>query len=186
MSLLSRFLNVFRRDHLGREFHDEIRFHLAERTEEFTGRGMSSEQARQEATRRLGSQIRLRESSRDIKVLPRLASIVQDVVFGLRLLRKNPAVTGAALLSLSLAIGACTAAFSLIDALILRPLPVNDPQRLVYLTFTFRNESSNQAGSDVRRFGRADRTDLCAMDFRGRVHHPRPETGSRPPAYRSR
>lgn len=99
---------------------------------------MSAEQARQEATRRMGSQIMLRESSRDIKVIPWLASIVQDFAFGLRLLRKNPAVTAAALLSLSLAIGACTAAFSLIDALILRPLPVNDPQRLVYLTFTLQ------------------------------------------------
>jgi predicted permease len=152
MSRLSRFLNVFRRDHLGREFDDEIRFHLAERTEEFTRRGMSSEQARQEATRRLGSQILLRESSRDIKVLPWLASIVQDLAFGLRLLRKNPAVTAAALLSLSLATGACTAAFSLIDALILRPLPVNDAQRLVYLTFTLQG-----AGAAVFTNFRRDR-----------------------------
>ena len=93
MSLLARFLNVFRRNRLGSEFDDEIRFHLAERTEEFTRRGMSAEQARYEATRRLGSQILLRESSRDVKVLPWLASIVQDFAFGLRLLRKNPTVT---------------------------------------------------------------------------------------------
>ena len=60
-------------------------------------------------------------------------SILLDIAFGLRLCRKNRVVTASAVISLSLAIGACTAAFSLIDALILRPLPVSDPQGLVYV-----------------------------------------------------
>jgi predicted permease len=63
----------------------------------------------------------------------RLDSLVQDVRFGLRGLRKHPAVTAAAIISLALAIGANTAAFSLLDALILRPLPVDHPEQLVYL-----------------------------------------------------
>src|SRR5688500_16672141 len=63
----------------------------------------------------------------------RLESIVRDIAFGLRVCRGSKAVTAAAVVSLSLAIGACTAAFSLIDALILRPLPVKDPEGLIYL-----------------------------------------------------
>jgi putative ABC transport system permease protein len=64
-----------------------------------------------------------------------LESLLTDVRFGLRMLRKDALVTSAALVSLALAIGACTAAFSLIDALILRALPVHEPNRLAYLTF---------------------------------------------------
>ena len=89
--------------------------------------GMPAEDARAQARRQFGNTLLLRESSRDIKLLPRLESIVRDVGFGLRLCLRNKTVTAAAVVSLSLAIGACTAAFSLIDALILRPLPVNDP-----------------------------------------------------------
>jgi putative ABC transport system permease protein len=132
MSWLSRVLNVVRRGRLNRELDEEIEFHLAARTEELISGGMTPDQAREQARRQFGNALVLRESSRDIKLFPRLESILQDVVFGLRLCRKNATLTAAAVMSLSLAIGACTAAFSLIDALILRPLPVNDPERLVY------------------------------------------------------
>jgi predicted permease len=70
-----------------------------------------------------------------VKLLPWVDSIVRDTRYGSRMLRKSPIVTAAAILSLALAIGACTAAYSLIDALILRPLPVRDPEGLVYLTY---------------------------------------------------
>ena len=95
--------------------------------------GLPAEDARAQARRQFGNTLLKRESSRDIKLLPRLESILRDVGFGLRLCLRNKTVTAAAVLSLSLAIGACTAAFSLIDALILRPLPVTDPQSLTYI-----------------------------------------------------
>src|SRR5215472_10377983 len=114
MSWLSRFLNVIRADRLSRDLDDEIQFHLAAREEELTRSGMTSQQARQQAGRQLGNTLLARESSRDIKLLPRLESILRDVAFGLRLCRKNKIVTAAAVVSLSLATGACTAAFSLI------------------------------------------------------------------------
>src|SRR5438128_5416671 len=66
-------------------------------------------------------------------------SLFLDARFGLRMLRKHRVVTSAAILSLSLAIGACTAAFSLIDALILRPLPVDHPAQLIALTYPGMN-----------------------------------------------
>src|ERR671917_2111237 len=68
-------------------------------------------------------------------LIPWADSILRDIGFGVRMCRRHKIVTAAAVVSLSLAIGACTAAFSLIDALILRPLPVSDPERLVYIAY---------------------------------------------------
>ena len=79
------------------------------------------------------SRLALRESSRDVRLAPWLDSLWCDLRFGHRLLRKDAVVSSAAVLSLGLAIGACTAAFSLVDALILRTLPVRDPESLVYV-----------------------------------------------------
>ncbi len=95
---------------------------------------MEPREAARQARLRLGNSLLLRESSRDAKLLTWLESLLQDTRFGLRVLRKHAVVTIAAVLSLSLAIGACTAAFTLIDALILRPLPVADPGRLMALS----------------------------------------------------
>src|SRR5688572_6324449 len=140
MSWLSRFLSVIRSDRLNRALDDEMRFHLDARTEEYTRAGLSIEEARALARRQFGSPALLRDASRDIKLLPRLESILRDVSFATRLWRRNKLVTGAALLSLSLAVGACTAAFSLIDALILRMLPVDDPQSLIYVALRVPTE----------------------------------------------
>lgn len=145
MSWLSRFLNGIRRDRLNRDLEDEIQFHLAARMEDLTRAGMSPQQAKEQAGRQLGDALRLRESSREIKLFPRFESILMDVAFGLRLCRKNKIVTAAAVVSLSLAIGACAAAFSLINALILRPLPVNDPERLVYAVYRSPGDPDDRA-----------------------------------------
>lgn len=135
MSWLSRLANVFRSERLNHDLDDEIRFHLDARAAEFRRRGMTPAEAARAARRRLGNESLARETSRDVKLLPWLDSIVRDTRYGSRMLCKNRIVTAAAILSLALAIGACTAAYSLIDALILRPLPVRDPEGLVYLTY---------------------------------------------------
>jgi predicted permease len=135
MSLWSRMANVFRSGRVARELDEELAFHLEERTRALMSAGMTRDAAAREAARRLGGPLRLREQSLDVKLLPWLDSLVRDVRLGLRMLRRSGAVTAAAVLSLSLALGACIAAFALVDALILRPLPVTRPDRLVYLTF---------------------------------------------------
>src|SRR5258707_464064 len=122
MSWLSRLTNVFRTDRLDRDLLDELEFHIETRTEELIGSGMDPKDAAHSARRAFGNALAVRERSRETKVLPRLESLCQDVRFGLRTLRKDRAVTTAAVITLSLAIGACTAAFTLIDALLLRPL----------------------------------------------------------------
>jgi len=135
MSLWSRVANVFRSGRVQGELDDELQFHLEARARDLTAAGLAPDAAMREARKRLGSPLRFREESLDVKLMPWLDSIVRDVRLGLRMLRRSGAVTGAAVVSLSLALGACVAAFSLVDALILRPLPVWQPERLVYLTF---------------------------------------------------
>jgi putative ABC transport system permease protein len=139
MGWLTRLARTLRSRRLDDELDEELRGHLEARAADLAEGGLSPEEAAREARRRLGGALALREASRDVKLIPWLDSVARDVRFGLRVLRKDALVTGAAIVSLSLAIGACTAAFSLIEALILRPLPVAEPERLVYLTFTVRS-----------------------------------------------
>ena len=128
---------------LGSRSGCRVQFHIEARTDELIAKGATPEDAAREARRHFGNRLLLRESSRDAKLISWLESVLQDLRFGLRMLRKNVLVTAAAVLSLSLAIGACAAAFSLIDSFFLRPLPVRDPSRLVYLL-----HSDHEYGSD--------------------------------------
>lgn len=143
MSWLSRLANVFRGDRLNREIDEELESHLTEAMEE--GRDPA------EARRAFGSILRRREESRDVKIIPWLDSLRADAIFAWRQLMKKKVTSAAAILSLALAIGACTSAFRLIDALLLRPMPVAHPDRL-YAMFCrgigpggdFRTTDSNE------------------------------------------
>lgn len=120
-------MNVFRGERLNRELDDELRSHI----DETIAKGRDPDEAR----RAFGSVTRIREHSRDIRVTVWLDSLRADAVFGWRQILKNKTVSVAAILSLGLAVGACTAAFRLIDAMLLRPLPVSNPERLHFITF---------------------------------------------------
>jgi len=122
MSFWSRIANVFRGERVNREIDEELEAHLEE--------AMASGRDPEEARRALGSPLRHREESRDARILTWLDSLRADAGFGWRQLKKNKITSAAAILSLALAIGACTAAFRLIDALLLRPLPVAAAERL--------------------------------------------------------
>lgn len=152
MSWLSRVVNVFRADRVSREIDEELQFHLDSRIEDLVRAGASPEAAEREARRRLGHPLLLRDRSRDIKLLPWFEALLQDVRLGVRVLLKHRAVTAAALISLALALGASIGAFSVVDALILRPLPgVAAPEQLIYLTF--RSPDSDPSGrQDVASF----------------------------------
>jgi len=122
MSLWSRVTNLFCGASLSIEIDEELESHIAEAIEQ--GRDPA------EVRRAFGSPLRHRESSLDIRLIGWLDSLRADSVFGWRQLRKRKVTSAAAILSLALAIGACTSAFRLIDALLLRPLPVAQPERL--------------------------------------------------------
>jgi hypothetical protein len=134
MSWWSRLANVLRAERVDEDLDDEQRFHIEARADDLEAQGLSREAAVEQARRRFGRRLALRESSREVKLLPWLDSLGRDLRLGVRLLRKDAPVSLAAILSLGLAIGSCTAAFALLDALILRELPVRDPGRLVYVS----------------------------------------------------
>jgi predicted permease len=125
MSIWSRVANVFRGERTGREIDEEFAAHIQAAID--AGRDP------QEARKAFGSALRQREASLDIRLLGWLDSLRADVIYGWRLLWKEKAASAVAILSLGLAIGSCVGAFRIIDALLLRPLPIREPERLYVL-----------------------------------------------------
>jgi predicted permease len=127
MSFWWRIVNTFRGNRLSHEIDEELRSHIEE--------AIKDDRDPAEARRALGCALRLREESRDIRLIPWFDSWRADAIFGGRQILKNKVTSAAAILSLALTIGACTSAFRLIDALLLRPLPVAGAERLYSITF---------------------------------------------------
>ena len=126
-----RLQTLFRRNRNTQRLNDEIQFHLDQQIAENLASGMSREEARHAAIRTFGNPTFLKEQTRDAWGWTWLEQFAQDLRYGLRTLRKNPAFTAVAVLTLVLGIGANTAIFQLIDALRLRAIPVREPQQLV-------------------------------------------------------
>lgn len=130
---LFRVKALFVRRRLDREMADELAFHEAMLKEKFVRQGSSPSEADHAARLRFGNRRRWHERLRELWQFPGLETLKRDVSFSIRVLRKSPGFTAVAILTLALGVGANTTVFSIINGLLLRPLPVPDSNRLVVL-----------------------------------------------------
>src|SRR6185436_11086074 len=128
---LRRWRALFRRVDLEQELDEELRFHLDREVEQLIAAGMSPEEATRIALRRFGGVAQTKERVRDQRALRWLHDLAGDLRYGVRMLRKAPAFTIAAVLSLALGVGANTTFFAVVDSVVLRRLPVPAAEDLV-------------------------------------------------------
>jgi predicted permease len=134
-----RVVFFFRRGEFHRDLEEEMNDHVRMKQKDLTGEGMAPDEARNAARREFGNALLLREESRDAWGFRWLETLIQDLRYGLRQLRRSPGFASVAVITLALGIGANTAIFSLIDTVMLRSIPVRDPSQLVVFRWKARH-----------------------------------------------
>src|SRR5262245_38909033 len=147
------------------ELDDEIETHLRLLTERYVSQGMTEDEAARAARRQFGNITSLKEANRDMHGIRLIDTFFQDLRYGLTMLRRNPGFTFVTVLTLALGIGATTAIFSVVNAVLLRPLPYQDPDRLVLVPYArgldflrWRDQSKAFESMAAFYFGTADFT----------------------------
>ena len=152
MGWLNRLANMIRPTRVSADIDEELRYHINARTADNVAAGMSPEEARADAVRRLGNATVARGRSYEADIFLWLETVLQDLRYGARSLRSNPGVTGVVVLSIALASGASTAIFSVVHTVLLRALPYQDPDRIVMLWGTDTLNGSLENNTSIPNF----------------------------------
>jgi predicted permease len=170
MGWIRRLGATLRRSNAADPFDEEARFHIEQRTEEYTRDGMSPADARREAHRQFGSLTRARARSREANTLPWLVDALMDLHYAARQMRCNPGFALTAVLTLAIGIGANTALFGVVNELLLKPLPVPHPRELVLFNWLEGRKSMRTGMDGVRTIdeatGRSTSTSFSYPTFR--------------------
>jgi putative ABC transport system permease protein len=158
--LLSRTLALFTRRRLDAQLDDEVEFHLEMLAEAHKRRGLSEADARAAARREFGGVIQMKEEYRGQRGLPLIETLVQDVRYGVRTLVRTPGFTLAALVTLALGVGANSAIFSVVNAVLLQPIPYEGGDRIVEM---YRGGHSNRHSFSRFEFFREHMTSFEAL-----------------------
>ncbi|MBA3640972.1 MAG: ABC transporter permease, partial [Acidobacteria bacterium] len=146
---LSRLAALLRTRRLDARLDDEVRFHIDMLTQEHMRRGMTEAEARAAALRNFGGVIQMKEHYRDQRGIPSIETFLQDARYSVRSFLRTPGFTAAALITLALGIGANSAIFSVVNAVLLQPLPYSGPERIVQM---YRSNAGLWAGQNAKRF----------------------------------
>jgi predicted permease len=146
--LLSRLVNLFRRGRMETDLDRELQFHLQMEAARLVQIGMTPEDARSAALKRFGGVAQTKEIYRATGGLPSIETILQDVRYAARSLRKQPGFTAIAILTLAVGIGANTAIYTVLDATMLRSLPYRDPDRLMRPSLVYPSPPGTPVNDD--------------------------------------
>ncbi|MGB8537868.1 MAG: ABC transporter permease, partial [Acidobacteriaceae bacterium] len=147
MSWFNRFSNLFRRDSVDEELDEELRFHLDARTRDNLNAGMNAGEAQHDARRRFGNATLAKERAHEMNIVMSIDTIGRDLRYALRSLRKSPGFTVVAILTLAVGFGSNTAVFTVVNGVLLRPLPFPEPGRLLLISYQSKQAMfENQPG----------------------------------------